>query len=94
MPHPMADIPTCLCMYGAPRLCWPYAVYEDPYDIANAYSYYERIFFPVSIDGAHPVTVSSFVPDGTPLPNAANAIAYIKQRILATGSVPGASHGK
>ena len=68
----------------------PYAIYEDPYDVANAYSYYERIFFPAVIDGSHPVTVSSYVPDGTAPPNASNAIAYMKQRILAKG-VPGAA---
>jgi uncharacterized protein YjdB len=68
----------------------PYAIYEDPYDVANTYSYYEKIFFPAVIDGSHPVTVSSYVPDGTAAPNASNAIAYMKQRILAKG-VPGAA---
>ena len=66
----------------------PFAIYEDPYDVANPSSPYEQIFFPTVIDGSHPITVSDNV-DGTP--NITNAVAYIKQRILASGTVPGVS---
>ena len=64
----------------------PYAIYEDPYDVANTSSPYEKIFFPVAIDGSHPITTADNV-DGTP--SIANAVAYIKSRILASGQLGG-----
>ena len=66
----------------------PYAIYEDPYDVANTYSPYEQIFFPAVIDGTHTITASDNV-EGTP--NSANAIAYIKKCILDSGNLSGVS---
>ncbi len=64
----------------------PYEIFEDPYDVANSSSPYERIHFPAVIDGGNPITVSDNV-DGTP--SITNAVNYIKQRILDSGQLSG-----
>ncbi len=62
-----------------------YDIQPDPYDLANPSSLYETIYFPVSIDQAHPVT--SYGNDGTP--NTSVAVNYIKTAILNSGQLSG-----
>jgi len=64
----------------------PFTINEDTYDVANTSSLYEKIFFPVVIDGPHPITVSDNV-DGTP--NITNAVDYIKKQIYESGQLSG-----
>ena len=62
----------------------PFIISEDPYDVANPSSLSEEVFFPANITQDNPITTADNV-SGTP--NAANAVKYIKQRILDSGKL-------
>ena len=55
-----------------------YQIVKDSFDKANPSSLYETVFFPIAIDGEHPVTVSGNVGD---TPNAENAVTYLRYAI-------------
>ncbi len=65
-----------------------YQITEDPYDVLNPSSRFETIFFPVAIDGAHPITTDNNM-DVTI--DAGKAVTIICQAILDSGKLSGVS---